>query len=115
MLCRLATTSHLDPSPPLHTPHRHSQPLPPPPLPTGAKEPAALEKLALAVGVKLESVNKDLMLYKGILSKLSVAKELMREYLVREKKKQAEREAAKAAKEAGVPAASTGEGQAVQA
>lgn len=79
----------------------------------GAKEPAALEKLAAAVGVRLEPVNKDLMLYKGILSKLSVAKELMRDYLAREKKKQAEREAAKAAKEAGVVAAS--EGAAVQA
>ena len=41
---------------------------------TGAKEPAALEKLVKAVGVKPESVNKDLLLYKGILSKLSAAK-----------------------------------------
>ncbi|GFH13535.1 protein THYLAKOID FORMATION 1, chloroplastic, partial [Haematococcus lacustris] len=65
---------------------------------TGAKEPAALEKLVKAVGVKPEAVNKDLMLYKGILSKLSAAKELMKEFLIREKRKQAEREAEKAAK-----------------
>jgi hypothetical protein len=41
---------------------------------TGAKEPAALEKLVKAVGVKPASVNKDLLLYKGVLSKLSAAK-----------------------------------------
>jgi hypothetical protein len=41
---------------------------------TGAKEPAALEKLVKAVGVKPASVNKDLLLYKGVLSKLSSAK-----------------------------------------
>jgi hypothetical protein len=44
------------------------------------------------------------MTYKSVLSKLSVAKELMREFLEREKRKQAEREAAKAA--APAPAAS---------
>jgi photosystem II biogenesis protein Psp29 len=67
---------------------------------TGAKEPAALEKLVKAVGVKPESVNKDLLMYKGVLSKLSAAKEMMRDYLERERRKQAEREAEKAAKEA---------------
>jgi hypothetical protein len=41
---------------------------------TGAKEPAALEKLVNAVGVKPASVNKDLLMYKGVLSKLSAAK-----------------------------------------
>jgi hypothetical protein len=41
---------------------------------TGAKEPAALEKLVKAVGVKPASVNKDLLMYKGVLSKLSSAK-----------------------------------------
>lgn len=65
---------------------------------TGAKEPAALEKLVKAVGVKPASVNKDLLMYKGVLSKLSSAKEMMRDFLEREKRKQAEREAAKAAK-----------------
>lgn len=67
---------------------------------TGAKEPSALEKLVKAVGVKPDAVNRDLTLYKGILSKLSAAKELMKEFLEREKRKQAERDAAKAAKAA---------------
>eukprot|EP00775_Hariotina_reticulata_P002157 gene2157-2475_t len=67
---------------------------------TGAKEPAALEKLVKAVGVQPAAVNKDLLLYKGVLSKLSAAKEMMREFLDREKRKQAEREAAKAEKAA---------------
>ncbi len=40
------------------------------------------------------------MLYKGILSKLNAAKELMKEFIAREKKKQAEREAEKTAKAA---------------
>lgn len=70
---------------------------------TGAKEPAALERLVKSVGAKADAVNKDLLLYKGILSKLAAAKELMKEFLEREKKKQAEREAAKAAKAAGEP------------
>lgn len=64
---------------------------------TGAKEPAALEKLVKSIGIKPEAVNRDLMMYKGILSKLSAAKELMNEFLIREKRKQAEREAAKLA------------------
>lgn len=42
------------------------------------------------------------MLYKSILSKLNAAKELIAEFVSREKKKQAEREAAKAAKAAKV-------------
>jgi len=69
----------------------------------GATEPSALEALVKGVGVKQEAVSRDLTLYKGILSKLSVAKELMKDFLEREKKKQAEREeekAARAAKEA---------------
>lgn len=67
---------------------------------TGAKEPAALEKLVTAVGVKPASVNKDLLLYKGVLSKLSAAKEMMKDFLERERRVQAEREAAKAQKQA---------------
>mmetsp|Transcript_385 Transcript_385/g.967 ORF Transcript_385/g.967 Transcript_385/m.967 type:complete len:284 (+) Transcript_385:62-913(+) len=67
---------------------------------TGAKDPAALEQLVKATGVKPENVNRDLMLYKSILSKLNAAKELMAEFVQREKKKQAEREADKAARAA---------------
>lgn len=73
---------------------------------TGAKEPSALEKLVKGMGVRQELVSKDLLLYKNILSKLSVAKELMRDYLEREKRKQGEREAAKAAKAAAAATAS---------
>lgn len=67
---------------------------------TGAKEPAALERLVKAVGVSPPAVNKDLLLYKGVLSKLSVAKELMKDFLEREKKKQQERDLAKVEREA---------------
>lgn len=67
---------------------------------TGAKEPAALERLVKAVGVSQDAVNRDLVLYKGVLSKLSAAKEMLQEFLEREKRKQAEREAEKAAKAA---------------
>lgn len=74
---------------------------------TGAKEPSALEELVKAVGVKPESVNRDLMLYKNNLAKLAAAKELMRDFLEREKKKQAEREADKAARAAAEAATST--------
>lgn len=43
------------------------------------------------MNVKTESVNRDLTSYKGILSKLSAAKELMAELMAREKRKQEER------------------------
>lgn len=48
-----------------------------------------------------DSVNKDLLLYRSILSKMMAAKELMAEMVSRDKRKQAEREAAKAAKTEG--------------
>lgn len=73
---------------------------------TGAKEPSALEALVEGMGVRRDLVNKDLTLYKGVLSKLSVAKELLKDFMEREKKKQAEREAEKAAKAAKAAAAS---------
>lgn len=53
------------------------------------------------LGVKPESVNKDLLLYKSILSKMTAAKELMAEFLEREKRKQGERDAEKASKASG--------------
>jgi D-arabinose 1-dehydrogenase-like Zn-dependent alcohol dehydrogenase len=49
------------------------------------------------LGVRQESVSKDLLLYKGILSKMTAAKEMMAEVYARDKRKQAERDAAKAA------------------
>lgn len=57
----------------------------------GAKDPKALETLVKSMNVKTESVNRDLTSYKGILSKLSAAKELMAELMAREKRKQEER------------------------
>ena len=50
------------------------------------------------MGVKPDAVSKDLLLYKGVLSKLSAAKEMMRDFVERERRKQAEREAEKGAK-----------------
>lgn len=66
----------------------------------GAKDPKALGSLVAALGVPQERVTADLLTYKGVLSKLQAAKEIMKEFLEREKKKQAERDAAKAAKAA---------------
>jgi photosystem II biogenesis protein Psp29 len=70
---------------------------------SGAKDPKALGALVSALGVPQERVNADLMTYKGILSKLQAAKEIMKEFIAREKKKAAEREAEKAAKAAAPP------------
>lgn len=74
----------------------------------GATEPAALAQLAEAAGVPLQRVNADLTLYKGILSKMAAAKELMAEFLAREKVKTEQRLAEKAAKEAGAAAPAPG-------
>lgn len=65
---------------------------------TGAKDPKALEALVTALNVPASAVNRDLLTYKTILSKLAAAKELMREVFEREKRKTQEREAEKAAK-----------------
>ena len=61
----------------------------------GGKDPKALGTLVDGLGIPLERVNADLVTYKGILSKLQAAKEIMKEFIEREKKKAAEREAAK--------------------
>lgn len=58
---------------------------------TGVKEPQALGSLVESMGLKQDAVNRDLKLYKNILSKLSAGKELMKEVMDREKKKAAER------------------------
>lgn len=54
-----------------------------------------------SLGLSTDKVNKDLLLYKGILSKMVSAKDLMKEYVEREQRKTKERAAEKAAKEAG--------------
>jgi len=65
----------------------------------GLTDPSALQELVKASGMDQDMVNRDLMTYKGLLSKLSAAKEMLKEMNDREKKKTAERMAAKEAKE----------------
>lgn len=67
----------------------------------GGKDPKALGAVVAALGIPQERVNADLLTYKGVLSKLKAAKEIMKEFIEREKRKTAERAAAKAAKAAG--------------
>lgn len=62
----------------------------------GFKDPKALERLVKMINGNLEFVNRDLKLYKNILTKLSAAKEMMKELTEREKKRAVEREASKA-------------------
>ncbi|RAL49992.1 hypothetical protein DM860_017781 [Cuscuta australis] len=57
-----------------------------------ATEPTILEKLCAALNVNKQSVDRDLDVYRNLLSKLVQAKELMKEYVTREKKKREERE-----------------------
>eukprot|EP00270_Netrium_digitus_P012317 TRINITY_DN398_c0_g1_i1.p1 TRINITY_DN398_c0_g1~~TRINITY_DN398_c0_g1_i1.p1 ORF type:complete len:316 (-),score=105.38 TRINITY_DN398_c0_g1_i1:326-1273(-) len=61
-----------------------------------ASTPATLEKLCAELGVDKLSVNRDLDVYRGLLGKLTQAKELLKDFLEREKVKQAEREKEKA-------------------
>ncbi|KAL3681924.1 hypothetical protein R1sor_024880 [Riccia sorocarpa] len=57
-----------------------------------ASDPAVLEQLAKALNVNKLSIDRDLDVYRNLLSKLAQGKELIREYVEREKKKAAERE-----------------------
>lgn len=66
---------------------------------SGAKDPKSLSALVGSLGVPSERVNADLLTYKGVLTKLQGAKEIMKEFIERERKKRDERAAAKAAKE----------------
>ncbi|CAI9090373.1 OLC1v1025136C1 [Oldenlandia corymbosa var. corymbosa] len=56
-----------------------------------ATEPTVLEKLCAALNVNKKSVDRDLDVYRNLLSKLVQAKELLKEYVDREKKKREER------------------------
>ncbi|KMZ63330.1 Protein thf1 [Zostera marina] len=58
-----------------------------------ATEPVILEKLCAALNVNKLSVDRDLDVYRNLLAKLVQAKELLKEYVEREKKKMAERAA----------------------
>lgn len=64
----------------------------------GYTDPEALKSLIAASGLSGDDVNRDLLQYKSLLSKLEAAKEMQKEFIKRERKKTAEREAAKAAK-----------------
>ncbi|KAI4325108.1 hypothetical protein MLD38_030532 [Melastoma candidum] len=58
-----------------------------------ATEPTILDKLCASLNVNKRSVDRDLDVYRNLLSKLVQAKELLKEYIDREKKKQEERAA----------------------
>lgn len=58
-----------------------------------ATEPSILDKLCAALNVDKKSVDRDLDVYRNLLSKLVQAKELLKEYIDREKKKNEERAA----------------------
>ncbi|XP_028808483.1 protein THYLAKOID FORMATION1, chloroplastic [Neltuma alba] len=65
-----------------------------------ATEPAILDKLCAALNINKRSVDRDLDVYRNLLSKLVQAKELLREYVDREKKKREERTESQKANEA---------------
>nr|GLL22950.1 protein THYLAKOID FORMATION1, chloroplastic [Ipomoea trifida] len=62
---------------------------------SNATDPTILEKLCAALNVNKQSVDRDLDVYRNLLSKLVQAKELLKEYVAREKKKRGERESQK--------------------
>ncbi|XP_041005309.1 protein THYLAKOID FORMATION1, chloroplastic-like [Juglans microcarpa x Juglans regia] len=67
---------------------------------SNATEPTILEKLCEALNVNKRSVDRDLDVYRNLLSKLVQAKELLKEYMDREKKKREERAGAQKADQA---------------
>lgn len=72
-----------------------------------ASDPAVLETLSKALNVSKRSVDRDLDVYRNLLSKLAQGKELIKEYVDREKKKKAERDAAAANKSSAESVAKT--------
>jgi hypothetical protein len=46
--------------------------------PSGARDPKALGTLVSSLGIPQERVNADLLTYKGVLSRLQAAKEIMK-------------------------------------
>lgn len=65
-----------------------------------ATEPTILEKLCAAFNISKRSVDRDLDVYRNLLTKLVQAKELLKEYVDREKKKREERVESQKANEA---------------
>ncbi|KAK9085055.1 hypothetical protein Sjap_025466 [Stephania japonica] len=64
-----------------------------------ATEPTVLEKLCTVLNISKRSVDRDLDVYRNLLSKLVQAKELLKEYVDREKKKREERSESQKANE----------------
>jgi len=58
----------------------------------GCTDPESLEKLTSSFNVPLDRVTSDLATYKGLLSKMTKAKELMDEIIAEQRKKSAQRE-----------------------
>ncbi|KAM0059097.1 putative protein Thf1 [Helianthus debilis subsp. tardiflorus] len=67
---------------------------------SNATDPTFLEKLCAALNINKKSVDRDLDVYRNLLSKLVQAKELLKEYVEREKKKREERTEPQKANEA---------------
>ena len=67
---------------------------------SNATDPTVLEKLCAALNINKKSVDRDLDVYRNLLSKLVQAKELLKEYVEREKKKRDERTEPQKANEA---------------
>ncbi|PIM99515.1 hypothetical protein CDL12_27992 [Handroanthus impetiginosus] len=67
---------------------------------TNTTDPTVLDKLCAALNVNKKSVDRDLDVYRNLLSKLVQAKELLKEYVEREKKKIEERASSQKANEA---------------
>ncbi|KAE9457759.1 hypothetical protein C3L33_10343, partial [Rhododendron williamsianum] len=67
---------------------------------SNATEPTVLEQLCAALNINKRSVDRDLDVYRNLLSKLVQAKELLKEYVDREKKKREERVESQKASEA---------------
>ncbi|XP_026663341.2 protein THYLAKOID FORMATION1, chloroplastic-like isoform X2 [Phoenix dactylifera] len=65
-----------------------------------ATEPTILEKLCAALNIDKQSVDRDLTVYRNLLSKFVQAKDLLKEYVDREKKKREERVESQKANEA---------------
>eukprot|EP00850_Spirogloea_muscicola_P015130 SM000113S24086 [mRNA] locus=s113:425046:426398:+ [translate_table: standard] len=59
-------------------------------------DPSTLEKLCEALHISKQAVDRDLDVYRNLLSKLSIAKDLLKEFLAREAKKKVERDAEQA-------------------
>ncbi|KAK9076329.1 hypothetical protein SSX86_004663 [Deinandra increscens subsp. villosa] len=67
---------------------------------SNATDPAILEKLCAALNINKKSVDRDLDVYRNLLSKLVQAKELLKEFVEREKKKREQRTEPQKANEA---------------